>query len=79
MSAVFAAGLILLAVAVLPLWARHQRLGSIVLAHSRPIRLSGIDIEPLEMLADTAASLLADSPSLLWRPGRPPASLVSTF
>jgi EAL domain-containing protein (putative c-di-GMP-specific phosphodiesterase class I)/putative methionine-R-sulfoxide reductase with GAF domain len=67
------------AVAVLPLWARHQRLGSIVLAHSRPIRLSGIDIEPLEMLADTAASLLADSPSLLWRPGRPPASLVSTF
>jgi EAL domain-containing protein (putative c-di-GMP-specific phosphodiesterase class I)/putative methionine-R-sulfoxide reductase with GAF domain len=48
------------AVAVLPFWARRQRLGTLIFAHSRPLRLTGDDIEPLEMLADTAAALLVD-------------------
>jgi EAL domain-containing protein (putative c-di-GMP-specific phosphodiesterase class I)/putative methionine-R-sulfoxide reductase with GAF domain len=48
------------AVAVLPLWARRQRLGTLVFAHSKPLRLTGDDIEPLEMLADTVAALLID-------------------
>ncbi len=46
------------AVAVLPLWAHRQRLGTLIFAHSRPLRFTGDDIEPLEMLADTAATLL---------------------
>jgi EAL domain-containing protein (putative c-di-GMP-specific phosphodiesterase class I)/putative methionine-R-sulfoxide reductase with GAF domain len=48
------------AVAVLPLWARRQRLGTLIFAHSKPLRLTGDDIEPLEMLADTVAALLVD-------------------
>ena len=48
------------AVAVLPLWVRRQRLGTLIFAHSRPLRLTGDDIEPLEMLADTVAALLVD-------------------
>jgi EAL domain-containing protein (putative c-di-GMP-specific phosphodiesterase class I) len=48
------------AVAVLPLWARRQRLGTLIFAHSRPLRLTGDDIEPLEMLADTTAAFLLD-------------------
>ncbi len=48
------------AIAVLPLWARRQRIGTLVFAHSKPLRLTGEDIEPLEMLADTAAALLVD-------------------
>jgi EAL domain-containing protein (putative c-di-GMP-specific phosphodiesterase class I) len=48
------------AVAVLPLWAHRQRLGTLIFAHSRPLRLTGDDIEPLEMLADSAAALLLD-------------------
>ena len=51
------------AIAVLPLWTRRRRIGSIVLANSRPIGLSGDKIEPLEMLADTAAALLFDTHS----------------
>jgi EAL domain-containing protein (putative c-di-GMP-specific phosphodiesterase class I) len=47
------------AVVVLPLWARRVRVGSVVLAHSRPVQLSGEDIRPLEMLADHVASVLA--------------------
>ena len=47
------------AVVVLPLWARHRRLGTVILAHSRPVHLSGDDITPLEMLCDHIASLLA--------------------
>jgi EAL domain-containing protein (putative c-di-GMP-specific phosphodiesterase class I) len=47
------------AVVVLPLWARRSRLGSIVLAHSRPVQLDGDEIAPLEMLADHIASALA--------------------
>ena len=50
-------------VAVLPLWARRQRLGTLIFAHSKPLRLTGDDIEPLEMLADTVAALLADHAS----------------
>jgi EAL domain-containing protein (putative c-di-GMP-specific phosphodiesterase class I)/putative methionine-R-sulfoxide reductase with GAF domain len=57
------------AVAVLPLWARHQRCGTLIFAHSRPLRLTGDEIEPLEMLADSAAALLAASGEG-WR-GRP--------
>jgi GAF domain-containing protein len=51
------------AVAVLPLWARRQRLGTLIFAHSRPLRLTGDDIEPLEMLADTTAAFLLDHSS----------------
>ena len=45
-------------VVVLPLWARRRRVGSVVLAHSRPVQLTGEDIRPLEMLADHLASAL---------------------
>jgi EAL domain-containing protein (putative c-di-GMP-specific phosphodiesterase class I) len=48
------------AIAVLPLWARRQRLGTLIFAHSRPLRLTGDEIEPLEMLADTVAAMLVD-------------------
>jgi EAL domain-containing protein (putative c-di-GMP-specific phosphodiesterase class I)/putative methionine-R-sulfoxide reductase with GAF domain len=48
------------AIAVLPLWARRQRIGTLIFAHSKPLRLTGEDIEPLEMLADSAAALLID-------------------
>jgi EAL domain-containing protein (putative c-di-GMP-specific phosphodiesterase class I) len=46
-------------VMVLPLWAQRQRLGSVVLAHSRPLQLSGEEVRPLETLADHVASALA--------------------
>ena len=46
-------------VVVLPLWAQRTRLGSIVLAHSRPLQLNGEEIRPLETLADHMASALA--------------------
>ena len=47
------------AVVILPLWAHRQRFGTIVLAHSRPLRLTGDRVEPLELLADHAAAVLA--------------------
>ena len=46
-------------VMVLPLWAQRVRLGSVVLAHSRPFQLTGEEVRPLETLADHAASALA--------------------
>jgi hypothetical protein len=46
-------------VMVLPLWAQRTRLGSVVLAHSRPLQLSGEEVRPLETLADHVASALA--------------------
>ncbi len=46
------------AVVVLPLWTQRQRLGTVVLAHSRPLRLTGDRVEPLELLADHAAAVL---------------------
>ena len=46
------------AVVVLPLWARRKRFGILVLAHSRPMRLTGDRIEPLELLADHVAAVL---------------------
>jgi putative methionine-R-sulfoxide reductase with GAF domain len=46
-------------VMVLPLWAQRVRLGSVVLAHSRPLQLSGEEVRPLETLADHVASALA--------------------
>jgi EAL domain-containing protein (putative c-di-GMP-specific phosphodiesterase class I)/putative methionine-R-sulfoxide reductase with GAF domain len=48
------------AIAVLPLWVRRRRLGTLIIAHSKPLRLTGEDIEPLEMLADTVAAALVD-------------------
>ena len=51
------------AVVVLPLWARRQRLGTLILAHSRPLQLSGDRIEPLELLADNIAAVLASTTS----------------
>jgi EAL domain-containing protein (putative c-di-GMP-specific phosphodiesterase class I)/putative methionine-R-sulfoxide reductase with GAF domain len=48
-------------VVVLPLWAQRVRLGSVVLAHSRPLQLSGEEVRALEMLADHLASALASS------------------
>ncbi len=52
------------AVVVLPLWAWRRRLGSIVLAHSRPVQLTSDDVTPLEMLSDHIASVLAPTPDL---------------
>lgn len=46
------------AVVVLPLWAQRRRFGTALLAHSRPLRLIGDRIEPLELLADHAAAML---------------------
>ncbi len=46
------------AVVVLPLWAQRHRFGTVVLAHSRPLRLTGDRVEPLELLADHAAAVL---------------------
>jgi EAL domain-containing protein (putative c-di-GMP-specific phosphodiesterase class I)/putative methionine-R-sulfoxide reductase with GAF domain len=48
-------------VVVLPLWAQRARVGTVVLAHSRPLQLSGEEIRPLETLADHVASALASS------------------
>jgi EAL domain-containing protein (putative c-di-GMP-specific phosphodiesterase class I)/putative methionine-R-sulfoxide reductase with GAF domain len=46
-------------VVVLPLWAQRTRIGSVVLAHSRPLQLSGAEIRPLETLADHVAASLS--------------------
>ncbi len=46
---------------VLPLWAQRARLGSVVLAHSRPLQLQGEEVRSLEMLADHVASALASA------------------
>ena len=48
-------------VVVLPLWANRTRVGSAVLAHSRPLQLSGEEVRPLEMLADHVAAVLVSS------------------
>jgi hypothetical protein len=48
-------------VVVLPLWAQRSRVGSVVLAHSRPLQLSGDEVRPLETLADHVASVLLSS------------------
>jgi GAF domain-containing protein len=46
------------AVVVLPLWAQRKRFGTILLANSRPLGLTGDRVEPLELLADHAAAVL---------------------
>lgn len=56
------------AVVVLPLWAQRQRFGTLIVAHSRPLQLTGDRVEPLELLADHAAAVLqtwlaADEPA----------------
>jgi len=62
-------------VVVLPLWAKRVRLGSVVLAHSRPLQLNGEEVRALEMLADHVASALASAGPTGDRPpgGRTPA------
>ena len=45
-------------VVVLPLWAQRERSGSVILAHSRPLQLTGEEVRPLETLADHVASAL---------------------
>jgi len=49
------------AVVVLPLWAHRSRVGTLLLAHSRPVQLVCEEIRPLEMLADHVASALVSS------------------
>ncbi len=49
------------AVVVLPLWAHRARVGTLLLAHSRPVQLDCEEIRPLEMLADHVASALVSS------------------
>jgi EAL domain-containing protein (putative c-di-GMP-specific phosphodiesterase class I)/putative methionine-R-sulfoxide reductase with GAF domain len=46
------------AVVVLPLWTQRRRIGTVILAHSKPLRLTGDRVEPLELLADHVASVL---------------------
>jgi diguanylate cyclase (GGDEF)-like protein len=46
------------AVILLPLRANNIRLGTIILAHSRPMHLAADDVEPLELLAGQAAAVL---------------------
>jgi hypothetical protein len=46
------------AMVVLPMWARRERFGTILLANSRPLRLTGDRVEPLELLADHVAAVL---------------------
>ena len=46
-------------VVVLPLWAQRSRLGTAVLAHSRPLQMTSEEVRPLETLADHVASALA--------------------
>ena len=50
------------AVVVLPLWAQRERLGTVLLAHSKPLRLTGDRVEPLELLADHVAAVLGATP-----------------
>ncbi len=50
---------------VVPLWAKRVRLGSAVLAHSRPLQLDGEEVRALETLADHVASALASGPGAL--------------
>jgi len=60
------------AVVVLPLWAQRERFGTVLLAHSKPLRLTGDRVEPLELLADHAAAVLGATPSA-YRPSPPAA------
>ncbi len=46
------------AVVVLPLWAQRERFGTLIVAHSRPLQLTGDRVEPLELLADHVAAVL---------------------
>jgi EAL domain-containing protein (putative c-di-GMP-specific phosphodiesterase class I)/putative methionine-R-sulfoxide reductase with GAF domain len=48
------------ALIVLPLWARKERIGAVVLASTTPRLVDTPQVEPLEVLADHAASLLVD-------------------
>jgi len=50
------------AVVVLPLWTQRRRFGTVLLAHSKPLRLTGDRVEPLELLADHVAAVLGPTP-----------------
>jgi len=58
-------------VVVLPLRARRVRVGSVVLAHSKPLQLDGEEVRALELLADHVASALVSvgTPGPLSPPG----------
>jgi GAF domain-containing protein len=60
-------------VVVLPLWAHRVRIGSVVMAHSKPLQLQGEEVRALELLADHVASALASigSSRLLLQPPAP--------
>jgi EAL domain-containing protein (putative c-di-GMP-specific phosphodiesterase class I)/putative methionine-R-sulfoxide reductase with GAF domain len=47
------------AVVILPLWSQRTRLGTVILANSRPVQLNSEEVRPLETLADHAAATLA--------------------
>jgi EAL domain-containing protein (putative c-di-GMP-specific phosphodiesterase class I)/putative methionine-R-sulfoxide reductase with GAF domain len=49
------------AVVVLPIRANSRRLGTVVLAHARPIQITAHDVEPLELLVSHLAATLATS------------------
>jgi GAF domain-containing protein len=49
------------AVVVLPLRAGGERVGTIVLAHTRPTHIAADDVEPLELLAAQLAAMLANT------------------
>jgi EAL domain-containing protein (putative c-di-GMP-specific phosphodiesterase class I)/putative methionine-R-sulfoxide reductase with GAF domain len=57
------------AVVVLPLWSQRRRFGTVLLAHSKPLRLTGDRVEPLELLADHVAAVLGPTPQV----ARPPS------
>lgn len=52
------------AVVVLPLVAGKERLGVLVLANSRPMRITGMEVEPLEMVAGHFAATITASGAL---------------
>jgi GAF domain-containing protein len=46
-------------VIVLPLRAGSERLGTVILANSQPVRITAPDVEPLELLVSQLAATLA--------------------
>ncbi|MHB1488514.1 MAG: EAL domain-containing protein [Acidimicrobiales bacterium] len=50
------------AVILLPLWVLKERIGTVVLVHSKPVRIDRLVVEPLEVLADHVAAVLALGP-----------------
>jgi EAL domain-containing protein (putative c-di-GMP-specific phosphodiesterase class I)/putative methionine-R-sulfoxide reductase with GAF domain len=59
------------AVVVLPVRANSRRLGTVVLAHARPIQITAPDVEPLELLVSHLAATLATGELLAERSAVP--------